>query len=215
MMAIFQKIRGMIVKENEIAAARESTGERRNEELNRLLKGEQWMPSDLKGFVAISSPLNLNLKEMTDSFQRQGFDNDMIDRMFGFEKDKYDPYLALKDFQNVERNQNFLRELPPFKIYHGTEDKTVPHKVADTFYQELLKTFSDEKVSFVSYSGWSHTDPILEGPMDADHRLHRDLFNDVKKWTKIESLSWPDDPTLNNRLCPHFMVEVSRYLNPF
>jgi len=216
LMAILKKIQEKTVEENGIAAARGSTGGKGNEELNMLLTDEKWMPSDLKGFVAISSPLNLNLREMTESFQRQGFDNDIIDRMFGFERDKYDPFLALKEFQNVERKSTFLHELPPFKIYHGTDDKTVPYKVSDTFFQELQKTLTDEKsVSFDSYSGWSHTDPILEGPMDADHRLHKDLFNDVQRWTQSPSLTWPDDPVMNSRLCPHFLVEASRYMNPF
>eukprot|EP00979_Chaetoceros_neogracilis_P014271 scaffold4503_cov334-Chaetoceros_neogracile.AAC.1 len=102
-----------------------------------------------------------------------------MDRMFGFEKDKYDPFLALQEILREEQIQILSNELPPIHIYHGTDDKTVPYEVSETFHQELSNHMTGEiYVSFVTYSGWSHTDPILEGPMDADHRLHRDLFND-------------------------------------
>lgn len=223
-MAIFRKIRRKIAREHAIAAAEEGlTGGKRDEELKRIMEDEkftggEWMPFDLKGFAAISSPLNLGSELMTESFRRQGFDDNMVDRMFGFEKDMYDPFLALQEFQSAEQIQKFLYEVPPIHIYQGTEDKTVPHEVSETFYRELLKTASGDEnsVTFVSYAGWSHTDPILEGPMDADHRLHKDLFDNVNKWTTSPNLTWPnDDARVNDRLCPHFMIEISRYLNPF
>merc|ERR1712183_229697 len=121
------------------------------------------------------------------------------------------------DLLRKEQIQTFFDELPPnIQIVHGTIDKTVPHEVSESFYQELSKHFTVEKhFSFVSYSGWSHPDPILEGPMDADHRLHKDLLNNVKHWTDSPNLNWPNDPSINDRLCPHFMVQVSRYFNPF
>jgi fermentation-respiration switch protein FrsA (DUF1100 family) len=136
--------------------------------------------------------------------------------MFGFEKDKYDPFLALQEILREEQTQILFNELPPIHIYHGTDDKTVPYEVSETFHRELSNHMTGEKyVSFVTYSGWSHTDPILEGPMDADHRLHRDLFNDVKNWTDSQDLIWPNDPIMNDRLCPHFMIQIGRYFNPF
>ena len=94
-MAIFRKIRRKIARENAIAAAEEGlTGEKRDEELKRIMEDEksttgEWMPFDLKGFAAVSSPLNLGSELITESFRRQGFDDHMVDRMFGFEKDMY------------------------------------------------------------------------------------------------------------------------------
>mmetsp|Transcript_10968 Transcript_10968/g.26123 ORF Transcript_10968/g.26123 Transcript_10968/m.26123 type:complete len:308 (+) Transcript_10968:1-924(+) len=80
-------------------------------------------------------------------------------------------------------------------------------------------------VQLVLYDGWSHTDPILEGPMDADHTFHYDLFCDVKRWTTSSStatsqqhrITWPndDDPVIRDRLCPHFMVVAGRFFMPF
>lgn len=76
-MAIFRKIRRKIARENAIAATEGLTREKRDEELKRITEDEkstgEWMPFDLKGFAAVSSPLNLG-SVITESFRRQGFD---------------------------------------------------------------------------------------------------------------------------------------------
>lgn len=207
-MALFRKLRDKLAREHPLIP---TVGFHAT---NNESKGG-WKPSDLKGFAAISSPLNLG-PVITASFERLGFDHDLVDRMFGFEKDNYDPFLLLQDFENSELKEKFFNELPPIRIYQGTEDMTVPYVVSESFYEELRKTTKDEKsVSFVAYTGWSHTDPILEGPMDADHRLHKDLFHDVNEWTTSPNLTWPNDPTLNGRLCPNIMIKMARVVNPF
>mmetsp|Transcript_13433 Transcript_13433/g.31627 ORF Transcript_13433/g.31627 Transcript_13433/m.31627 type:complete len:426 (+) Transcript_13433:145-1422(+) len=215
-MAIFRKIRRKIARENgnvaEDGLPRGATSlEKKKEE--RLDEG--WLVSDIRGFAVISSPLSLG-SAMTKSFRRKGFDDNTVQRMFAFKKDQYDPHFALNSFRTLEEKKKFVQELPPISIYQGTEDKTVPFEVAETFYRELIKAKPDkESVFFVPYVGWSHTDPILEGPMDADHRLHKDLFNDVNRWATSPNLSWPNNSRVNARLCPHFLVTLSRWLNPF
>merc|ERR1712196_644420 len=37
------------------------------------------------------------------------------------------------------------------------------------------------------YDKWSHTDPILEGPMGGEHQLHKDVFDVVIKWTQSKT----------------------------
>ena len=216
-MAIFRKIQAKIERENAIAAAKELSGPEMDRELRRISENEKrdeqgWLASDLRGFSAISSPLSLGAV-ITQSFQRLGFHDDLVHHMFGFEKDRYDPFLALENLRSEAEMEQFRRELPPFSIYQGTEDKTVPYEVSEAFYQELRRVTLD--VSFVPYIGWSHTDPILEGPMDADHRLHKDLFDDVNKWSTSSDLTWPSDSRANGRLCPNFMVKLGRVFNPF
>lgn len=216
-MAIFRKIQAKIERENAIAAAKELPEPEMERELQRISENEKldeqgWTASDLRGFSAISSPLSLGAV-ITQSFRRLGFDDDLVHHMFGFEKDSYDPFLALEKLRSEAEKEQFRKELPPVSIYQGTEDKTVPYEVSEAFYQELRRVTLD--VSFVPYIGWSHTDPILEGPMDADHRLHKDLFDDVNKWSTSPDLTWPSDSRVNGRLCPHFMVKLGRVFNPF
>ena len=219
-MAIFRKIRRKIARENtngtrdDLPQARTIMERKRTTEEEKIDDG--WSASEIRGFAAISSPLTFG-SAITNSFRRLGFDDNIVNRMFAFEKDRYDPHLALNSFRTVEEKKKFVQELPPISIYQGTEDKTVPFEVAEIFYRELIKAIPDkDAVLFVPYVGWSHTDPILEGPMDADHRLHKDLLNDVNRWTTSPNyLNWPNDSRANARLCPHFLVTLSRWLNPF
>lgn len=218
-MAIFRKVQTKIARESASASRAEMFRAANITERKRITEEEKldvgWIASDIRGFAAISAPLCLG-SAITKSLRRKGFDDDMVHRMFAFEKDQYDPHLALKSFRTLEEKEKFVKDLPPISIYQGTEDKTVPFEVAETFYRELLKATSGKNsVVFVPYVGWSHTDPILEGPMDADHRLHKDLFDDVNTWTNSPNLNWPTDSRINARLCPHFLVTLSRWLNPF
>ena len=205
-MAIFQKIREMFVLRNHNDGSRTTT-----------TITTSWIPSNLKGLIFISSPFNLNA--MQESFVKKGLDDHLVDRIFGHENDKYDPILAIHEFQNTDDDSDrIFQELPPIRIYHGTADQTVPHSSSETFYTELRKSIKqDERLGMVSYPEWSHTDPILEGPMDADQTLHRDLFNDVLRFTDdTTNLVWPEsDPIIKDRLCPRFLIEAGRFFNPF
>lgn len=172
-----------------------------------------WRPSDLKGFVSLSAPYDLQAMEHT--FSRHGLDGHLVDRIFGGKPEAFDPCKMLKICQ--QNGQSLSCLLPPIQIYHGSVDKTVPHQGAEDFSNELKKVTNNHgAVTFCTYEGWSHTDPILEGPMEADHRFHRDLFETVREWTDSPHLTWPEDESIvKGRLCPGFLVKVGRCCNPF
>lgn len=210
-MAIFRKIQRKLFREKAMLESNAMSEPESGRKQQWMDKG--WSASDLKGFSAISSPLSLG-PPMKESFERIGFHDDLVHRMFGFQKEKYDPLLMLENLGSEDEKEQFAKELPPMSIYQGLEDKTVAHQVSEAFYRELHQIKSD--VSYVPYTNWSHTDPILEGPMDGDHRLHKDLFDDVNNWSTSPDLTWPvDDPRVHQKLCPHFLVQIARFLNPF
>jgi prenylcysteine alpha-carboxyl methylesterase len=229
-MSMFRKIRTILQQNLTSAIAPTTIGDECTEnnqgQLGRTMgdadshqaSNLKWKPSDLKGFASISAPYSLQAMEQT--FLRKGLDADLVNRIFGHETEKYDPFLELENFQrNVAPIQRALSdELPPIHIYHGTNDKTVPFDGSERFFQQLQSALEGENhdLLFVTYPGWSHTDPILEGPMDADQSLHRDLFNDVKVWTDSPDLSWSTgNPIITDRICPHFLIQAGRFLNPF
>jgi acetyl esterase/lipase len=190
--------------------------------------------TDVSGLISLSAPCNLNA--MRDTFRKHGLDEHVVDRMFGGVKDDYDPFVIL---QRTARSCNRLEEegtgevltslptrqlcdyLPPIKIYHGSRDRTVPSMGSVEFTEKLQAQNID--ATFHMYDGWSHTDPILEGPMDADHRFHRDIFDAVVEWTNdTEHLQWPEHDDSNHppnrvmrRLCPHALVQAGRFFMPF
>jgi len=173
-----------------------------------------WCPVDIKGYIFLSAPLSL--AAMVPTFGRYGFDKQSLDRIFGNEREKYDPLQLLSSLQQNTQLESTL-DLPPIQIYHGSLDITVPYVGSEKFYAMLQNVVTDRKqINLTCYEDWSHTDAILEGPMDADHRFHRDIFHAVQEWTNSPDLVWPEnDPRNKNRLCPHFLVCAARFSNPF
>jgi prenylcysteine alpha-carboxyl methylesterase len=188
-----------------------------------------WNPTDFKGFISLSAPYNL--EAMTTTFMRHGLDRHLVDRIFGREeRPKYDPFCILQELQSkTEAGMPLLSNgasllLPPIRIYHGSKDKTVPQEGSVDFCRKLHEFMEEQQerkeVSFHSYEGWTHTDPILEAPMIADHRFHKDIFDAVVEWTDEDAsrstLIWPaDDAILTRRLCPPCLVHAARFCNPF
>ena len=173
-----------------------------------------WSPTDIKGFIFLSAPLSLDAMEHT--FGRYGFDKHLVDRMFGGDRENYDPQRILSSLQ--QNGHQSTLNLPPIRIYHGSLDQTVPTVCSETFYAMLQNVVVDRtQISYTCYEGWSHTDAILEGPMDADHRFHKDIFHAIQEWTNDSpNLIWSDDdPRNKHRLCPHFLVCAARFCNPF
>jgi len=185
--------------------------------------------ADVSGLISLSGPCNLG--SMQSTFQRHGLDSHIVDRIFGGQKDEYDPFVILEratqnnDTVVSNHRQTPLRDcLPPIKIYHGSRDKTVPAQVSIDFCTQLQQAHNIENVTYHSYDGWSHTDPILEGPMDADHRFHRDIFDSVVEWTQSanndDRVVWPGEgqeatAPVMKKLCPHFLIQLGRCFMPF
>ena len=85
-----------------------------------------------------------------------------------------------------------------------------------SFIDNCKGSWEISAVDFTSYQGWSHTDAILEMPMNANHRFHKDVFDAVQEWTLVQDLKWPDeDAVITKRLCPAWMVSLGQSANPF
>jgi prenylcysteine alpha-carboxyl methylesterase len=213
---------------------------------------DSFVPNDVRGIMALSAPLNLSA--MQNTFRKHGLDEHLVDRMFDGQANEYDPFVILSNasdpssesvgvqagsaMEHPQSNGALADYLPPIKIYHGSRDKTVPADGSVAFTEQLQAR--NCAATFHMYEGWSHTDPILEGPMDADHRFHRDIFDSVVEWslsqtldnfgssgTPSAALMWPSEqgdsantnpphtPTVMRRLCPHIMVQAGRFCMPF
>jgi prenylcysteine alpha-carboxyl methylesterase len=171
--------------------------------------------TDFRGFVSLSSPYCLTAMQQT--FAKHGLDKALVDRIFGGERDAYNPKMIVQEC--IANDTALAAYLPPIRIYHGSRDKTVPPDGSVDFVRELER--AAVPVQFHMYEGWSHTDPILEGPMDADHRFHRDVYAAVQEWTgHMAADEWPEECPLDSqgvqrRLCPHTMIRLARFFNPF
>lgn len=173
--------------------------------LKRALSNE---PLDISGLVCLSAPLQLDI--MQDTFSRHGMDDHFVNRIFDDQMNDYDPFVLLDQLQNGEQQSS---ELPPIQVYHGDADRTVPCKGSQRFY-ERLQSIHDGDTGYHVYDNWSHTDPILEGPADGDHRFHMDLVQLLHQWTGSH-VEIQDDHRVLKRLCPHWMIQVARFCMPF
>lgn len=130
------------------------------------------------------------------------------------------------------QNHNLESILPPMSIFHGTADETVPFEVSEKFAASLHQ--AGVATEYIAYEGWSHTDPILEAIMMADHRFHADLYDRLYQWTNqqcnnstnktsskqqqrrvIIPLQLDDSIPECQPLCPTFLVQAARFCNPF
>jgi len=212
-------------------------------------------PTQLAGFCAISSPSDV--QAMTTNFQKHGLDQQFVQSLFGvgercsgdavhgdssipINMEDYNPQRLVERLQKqiTEQQQKLLQPLyqankkllPPVSIFHGTNDKTVPHQVSERFAASLVNIGFEAE--YVAYEGWSHTDPILEAVMMADHRFHRDLYHKLCQWTTTTTTTttiatdnnhniydyqqeWNDNLPECQPLCPTWMVQMARFCNPF
>jgi len=180
--------------------------------MESLENDDAFRPTDFCGFVSLSAPYDLDA--MQNTFREHGLDDEIVDRVFAGQGPAYEPMQLARECQKL--NYDLTGKIPPMIIMHGTADITVPHHGSVTLCEELEKVVDNGTVEFISYDGWSHTDGILEMPMNANHRFHRDVFDTVKDWTSSKDLEWPkDDPVIAKRLCPKFMVSIGKRCNPF
>jgi acetyl esterase/lipase len=196
----------------------------------------KFLASDLTGLIVLSAPLDLH-DVYTCTFRKHGLSESFMRGMFHpAVMSDYDPLQLLEQARQSTFMENPLNLLPPIKVYHGSRDRTVPYQGSVRFV-ELFKQLSasdstlhdEQRISFHMYEGWSHTDPILEGPMDADHRFHSNIFAAARDWIRADddddgsahpdskNIHWPDEATspVMKRLCPHFLVRMGRFCMPF
>ena len=105
---------------------------------------------------------------------------------------------------------------PQFTLFHGTSDETVSWKSTAEFSHALRSAGVPVNSKF--YEGKSHTDPIIEDPIDGDDPLMHDILDVISQGTP------PDSPGPKNiamelhksrKILPTCVVQLARKVNPF
>lgn len=175
-----------------------------------------WKPRDLCGFISLSGPFHLS--DMEHTFRKHGLDAKLVDRIFGGQREIYDPWSIIQSLSD-EQAACLGGLLPPIQLYHGSRDRTVPCESSATFVTEFQRRVSsnDTNITWKVYDTWSHTDAILEGPMQGDHRFHDDIVQAVIDWTGFTTLNSQEDDNDPSRrpLCPKILVLCAKLFMPF
>jgi acetyl esterase/lipase len=203
-----------------------------------------FQPQQLLGVCSISAPLSV--QAMATTFQNHGLTRDFVHSLFGAEgtdatiaMEANDPQHLLEQLQqyllvpqdpsrqftlhNTTLSLNQL--LPRMCIFHGTADRTVPCQVSEQFATSLRQG-GLIGVEYIAYQDWSHTDPILEAIIMADHQFHTDLYQRLYQWIQNSSNYCPPSTTMMpdkldetmpecQPLCPAPLVKAARFCNPF
>jgi len=172
-----------------------------------------YSPGQLAGLISTSAPNNL--VSMRPIFQRHGLSENVQKSIFADDFERWSPYHIVEKCA-AECTADLKDIFPQTCVIHGTEDRTVPVSEAYAFLS-LLGQLGINHTSKI-YSGWSHTDPILEAPMRGDHLYHRDVYELVLKWTRdtdAPTSNFDDQHSCLRPICPSILVRAARFCNPF
>jgi len=109
------------------------------------------------------------------------------------------------------RGSEAAEMLPPFLLFHGEVDKSVPSSSTTQFADKLREAGVPQVVTDVR-TGMSHTDPIIEGPMrgqDIQVRLILSLLYGTDFQARVQAL-----PRLLP-MAPEFILNIAAKLVPF
>jgi acetyl esterase/lipase len=164
-----------------------------------LLAGKRtsWTAHKLRGFIGISGPYDL--PHIQEHLDRRGLPSMVFRRMMKSRSEddlsRYSParlaqqpwlikHMRGGDTHHSTRttghghpthhHTRMDRLLPPFLLIHGKADKTVHFKETD-FFARCLHA-AGVPVSVRYYKNYSHTDPIIEGPLTGHDHLCHDIL---------------------------------------
>ncbi|OQS01709.1 isoprenylcysteine alpha-carbonyl methylesterase ICME-like [Achlya hypogyna] len=165
-----------------------------------------WKPSRLRNFIGISGPYNI--QESIELFHEHGLDRRVLGRIMNNDILHHSPTDRVRQLP-----KQLAAALPTIHLFHGTADTTVNWKSTQLFARVLNKAGATVHVKY--YADKTHTDPIIEDPIQGDDPLLNDVIGIIR------TSSPPYSPKLSTtfrppeKLCPNFLVHCARRVNPF
>jgi dienelactone hydrolase len=215
-----------------------------NQQQRQRLKST-YTPKQIRGYIPTAGPMNLI--ELRSTFLKSGILSPMkMEGLFGGCTDEalelwsplqvmekcFEEYMQQQQVElggvlqhdddgekkkKGEESINSSKDVfPRFCAIHGTGDKCVPVQTSEEFVSRLCSM--KVQAELITYEGWSHTDPIIEAPMEGNQRYHRDLYDLIRKWTNDNDDELPpfgESHPMLKPICPSVMVNWARACNPF
>ena len=160
--------------------------------------------SSIKLFVGISGPYNLS--KLRDHMHRNGLDSSILDWICKGDVSRYSPVLMLS-------RAGGLKRMPPVALFHGCQDRSVPQ--ASSLELASMLANGGAVVSTRLYKGWSHTDPILEGPLSGELQLFEDVASSILSACGACGGAVKDAVALESITVPAALISIARSVNPF
>lgn len=168
-----------------------------------------WRTGQLKAFLGLSG--GYNLPKLVDHFHKRGLYRRIFLSVMEGETSLplYSPELAVQS----EAFAPAVSLLPPFYLFHGTADYSIPYEASENFASVLRRVGATATTKL--YADKSHTDVFLQDPMRGGYDL---LFDDVMAILHAddeEAKARDAEAPLRPRLVPEFLLYLAHIVSPF
>lgn len=127
---------------------------------------EDWSVRSLTRWIGISGPYDI--LDLLPTLHQRGLHRSVARALMDQDVLSHSPYRRVRDLIALKEQgkSDAASLLPPVHLFHGTADATVPFAQADRLAEVLGE--AGVAVSTRFYAGKSHTDPILEDPIEGE-----------------------------------------------
>ncbi|KAG0503339.1 hypothetical protein HPP92_003411 [Vanilla planifolia] len=168
-----------------------------------------WSVSQMKAYFGLSG--GYNLLNLVDHFDKRGLYRSIFLGIMEGEQSlrHFSPEVVIRDLST----RNDLPPLPPFILYHGTGDYSIPSDASISFAEALQSIGVHSKV--VLYEGKTHTDLFLQDPLRGGRdELLEDIVALIHQGDGTSQAKDVVAP-LARRLVPELMLQLARKISPF
>ncbi|XP_021760041.1 isoprenylcysteine alpha-carbonyl methylesterase ICME-like [Chenopodium quinoa] len=181
------------------------------EQAIRESQGEScsWSVSQIKTYFSLSG--GFNLVNLVDHFNNRGLYRSIFLSIMEGESSlkKYSPELRVQD-KSIAKAVSLL---PPFILFHGTEDKSIP-SVASENFADTLKNAGGH-ADLILYEGKTHTDMFVQDPLRGGKDELFEHLVSVIHADDEEALMRDANSSPMRRLVPEILVKLAGQISPF
>jgi len=199
---------------------------------------QAWSTSQLKACVAISGPYDI--VNLLPHFHAMGLATSVLRSIFGEEEEETNNDLNFQQFleawgvdlEGEPLPEHRLRSLsptclladhcikptavqllPPISLLHGTGDRSVPHRSSEHLALALKQVGAE--VELVLFPGKTHTEPIIEDPMQGSEKGPDPLLSYLIGVVDKHSGGLKRQGVVHQRMAPSILIKLASLMNPF
>ncbi|XP_047308126.1 isoprenylcysteine alpha-carbonyl methylesterase ICME-like [Impatiens glandulifera] len=169
-----------------------------------------WSLSQIKAYFGLSG--GYNMFNLVDHFQSRGLYRSIFFSIMEGEESlqKFSPEIRVQDPSIADA----VSSLPPFVLFHGTGDYSIPSESSISFANTLQGI--GVKAEAILYEGKTHTDVFLQDPMrggedELFHDLVANIYDGDEQTLERDALAAPP----RKRLVPEFLLKLAHSVSPF
>lgn len=164
---------------------------------------DRWSARDIKRFVGISGPYNL--EKISTHLAKRGLKPEILRYICDDDLEVCSPTLRVSQPDWLE-NLRAQKLMPPITLIHGTADKTVPQESTVEFAATLKLASGVEEVDVILLEDVTHSEPIVEGPIRGRDPLMKVL---------MPLLGVVEDKASTEPLQPQWLTNIASKVMPF